>query len=219
MYTEQGRFVIYHATFSDGRKKVGCTWNLENRICWYPSGTIVEILEVVEDATVQEAGDREWYWADRYGYPRGMHYAKSHVSRTEEQRTTLAKTRALAGGAARGGKIGGRIGVERRSGIHGLNEEEKLKNSSKGGRAAAVARQDPVRGEKTRLKRSATVQAYWDQLRRDPEALAARRATYSKADHQSPQARENHRQAALRREALKREAKSRPISRPLCRPT
>ena len=66
-----GKYIIYHIP----GKKVGCTANLTQR---YASNTqismeSIEILETVT-GTSEQAGDREWEWADRFGYPRHTHY-------------------------------------------------------------------------------------------------------------------------------------------------
>lgn len=80
---------IYHI---EGRK-VGCTKNLESRKKLYleDEGDIpaLIILEELEDATDIEAGDREWYWADKFGYRRGVHYTVTMISRyaTPEKRS------------------------------------------------------------------------------------------------------------------------------------
>lgn len=67
---ESPSYWIYHIP---GRK-VGCTDNVERRKRGYPIGTKFEILEELYGVTNQEAGDREWWWADQFGYKRGAHY-------------------------------------------------------------------------------------------------------------------------------------------------
>lgn len=64
---------IYHI---QGRK-VGCTNNFERRKSQYPEGTEFEIIEILENKSDQEAGDREWFWADHFGYNRGEHYVSA----------------------------------------------------------------------------------------------------------------------------------------------
>ena len=63
------------------RKKIGCTCNLASRMQEYRRNwrlrrpwPIYRIIEELIDLTDQQAGDREWYWADHYGLPRGVHY-------------------------------------------------------------------------------------------------------------------------------------------------
>lgn len=69
--------IIYHIP---GRK-VGCTKNIRSRIAKYRNKEGVdpeyEVLEELHDITDQEAGDREWAWADKLGYKRGIHYSVS----------------------------------------------------------------------------------------------------------------------------------------------
>jgi hypothetical protein len=64
-------FVIYHVP----NRKVGCTANLTARYAGNTqiNPTSIEILERFT-GTPEQAGDREWEWADRLGYPRGVHY-------------------------------------------------------------------------------------------------------------------------------------------------
>lgn len=78
------RFIhyIYHLP---GRK-VGCTKDLSNRLALYKveEGQIppeVLILEKLPSTTIGEAGDREWWWADKLGYKRGIHYSTSVSTR------------------------------------------------------------------------------------------------------------------------------------------
>lgn len=75
------KFTIYHIP---GRK-VGCTKNLvgreilENKLNGHDNYLLsAEVLEIVE-GTPQQAGDREWYWADLLGYSRGCHYTVSMI--------------------------------------------------------------------------------------------------------------------------------------------
>jgi hypothetical protein len=70
-------YVIYHL---EGHQ-VGCTADIQRRAREHQNGdrgdiTPWDILEVFH-GTAQAAGDREWLWADRLGYPRGKHYAES----------------------------------------------------------------------------------------------------------------------------------------------
>jgi hypothetical protein len=72
-------FYIYHLP---GRK-VGCTSNPIQRFLTYRSegyqGEII-ILEKLR-CTAHQAGDREWAWANHFGYKRGWHYSTSFGGR------------------------------------------------------------------------------------------------------------------------------------------
>ena len=71
------KFYIYEIP---GRK-VGCTKSIESRKMLYKkfenSTPEIILLETLENVTEQEAGDREWEWADKLGYKRGTHYTKA----------------------------------------------------------------------------------------------------------------------------------------------
>ena len=79
-----GSFTIYHCP---DLQKVGCTSNFCKRKAQYPEGTRIEVLEVLENVTERDAGDREWAWADKFDYDRGRHYVSSgataHAARTK----------------------------------------------------------------------------------------------------------------------------------------
>jgi len=79
-----GTFVIYHCP---DLQKVGCTSNFDKRKTQYPIGTKIDVLEVLENVTERDAGDREWFWADHFDYDRGRHYVSSgataHAARTK----------------------------------------------------------------------------------------------------------------------------------------
>jgi hypothetical protein len=64
-------YTIYHIP----GKKVGCTVNFKRRKSEYPKGTQFEILEELHNE--KEAADREWYWADHFGYKKGFYYSES----------------------------------------------------------------------------------------------------------------------------------------------
>lgn len=96
-------------------------------------------------------------------------------------------------------------------GFANLSLDERRANASKGGRASAAVLDDPTRRSDIMSKRSAGAQASWDAIRADPDAYKARRARHRTADHQSPKARENHRKAALLREAHRRASRVRPV--------
>lgn len=76
--------VIYHIPGI----KVGCTTDLDYRKYTANQdgkGDIYKEAVVIEELNCsdQEAGDREWYWADHYGYKRGPHYSdmmKGHLT-------------------------------------------------------------------------------------------------------------------------------------------
>jgi hypothetical protein len=74
---------IYHVP----GKKVGCTKRHKGRLK-QQGLTIddIEILEVLHDVSDQEAGDREHAWAEKFGYPKGVHYIQNFSNRlTHEQ--------------------------------------------------------------------------------------------------------------------------------------
>jgi hypothetical protein len=90
--------------------KVGCTINFELRCIQnklaYGQEIIIEILDTWPLSVGDKfAGDREWEWADAYGYLRGPHYSEKNwnVVLTREQRLAAA---------SRGGKIGGKRTAE-----------------------------------------------------------------------------------------------------------
>jgi hypothetical protein len=66
-------------------RKVGCTENLEQRKAWYGKERhSLVVLEILYNSTEQEAGDKEWEWADKLGYKRGFpHFAKKHRNSRE----------------------------------------------------------------------------------------------------------------------------------------
>lgn len=85
--------MITHVIYHISGRKVGCTTNLKNRKhrYLYSEGSVpeIKILEELHDKTDQEAGDREWQWADWYGYNRGTHYTVSR--KTPEQRREISR--------------------------------------------------------------------------------------------------------------------------------
>lgn len=83
-------------------------------------------------------------------------------------------------------------------------EQHAIYSSIGGLASAANLAVDPVRRAGVLAQRVDSIKANWDRVKSDPEAYAARCELYKTADHQSPQARENHRQAALIREAKRR---------------
>lgn len=108
---------ISHYIYEISGRKVGCCKNLEDRMDLYEEvdGTRPKysIVEVLYDTIDQEAGDREWYWADKLGYPRDhLHYAKSISAMQERGR--------------RGGAIAGPLSMAEKS------PEERAKWIAKG---------------------------------------------------------------------------------------
>ena len=94
----KNQFYIYHII---GRK-VGCTTDLQRRKKQYLEDEgkipIMLILEILQGKTPQEAGNIEWEWADKLGYPRGNHYSVTYESfqkarsrMTAEQRLEYSK--------------------------------------------------------------------------------------------------------------------------------
>ena len=96
------------------RRKVGCTTNLAQRMAEYRCNwdlpkpwPYYRVLEVLHDVTATQAGDREWYYADKYGLPRGPHYTatlhanhlpNSWLTQSPDQRSTAGR---------KGGPVGG----------------------------------------------------------------------------------------------------------------
>ena len=70
-------YTIYHIP----RMKVGLTINIELRRSQYPAGTRFKILEerVLRPCrkSAKLMGDKEWAYADKFGYERGAHYCDS----------------------------------------------------------------------------------------------------------------------------------------------
>lgn len=82
-FYKTGSFTIYHCP---DLQKVGCTSNFDKRRAQYPEGTKIEILEILQNVTGRDAGDREWTRANKFDYDRGRHYvlsgATAHTART-----------------------------------------------------------------------------------------------------------------------------------------
>lgn len=97
---EVGVFTIYHIV----GLKCGCTDDLK-RLAWQHQreGELrsLEVIEIV-NGTPQQAGDVEWAWADRYGYPRGKHYSKFNWALTvsKEMQRENGKNYGWKGGRA-----------------------------------------------------------------------------------------------------------------------
>jgi len=112
--------VIYHLP---GRK-VGCTRDLKKRIRWYPhhQTRFLEVLEELHDASDQEAGDRERWWQEHFGYKRdSAHYSQNPV-------LTMAPEEVRAQGRQRLRRQE-ELGV----GIYALTREQRSENGRKGG--------------------------------------------------------------------------------------
>jgi hypothetical protein len=109
------KYIIYHIP----GVKVGCTVNFEARKIQYDEGTVFEVLEELDESVGDKlAGDREWYWADHFGYHRGRHYSEYNwnVNIPPEDRegfASLGGSSPISGyksGAA--GRVGGRRQAE-----------------------------------------------------------------------------------------------------------
>ena len=83
-----GNFVIYHCP---NLQKVGCTINFPKRKAQYLEDEPIEILEVLENVSERQAGDREWFWADHFDYVRGRHYVYSGPTAHENRAKTIGK--------------------------------------------------------------------------------------------------------------------------------
>ena len=74
------KYYIYHIQ----GLKVGVTTKIKHRRYMYRrdkgKNYELEVLEVMENVTEEEVGDREWWWADQFGYPRGTHYRHTKAS-------------------------------------------------------------------------------------------------------------------------------------------
>jgi hypothetical protein len=104
--------IIYHLPGI----KVGCTQSLGDRKRYYPRHQIrmLKVLEELHEHSDQQAGDREWEWADHFGYKRGPHYTKtleatrapgSWAMMTPEKRIKVGKASGSLGGKARANKL------------------------------------------------------------------------------------------------------------------
>lgn len=74
-----GTYYIYHLP----GKKVGATTDLVRRFTEYRQGGYKGKIEVLEtlNCSVMEAGNREWAWADKFGYRRGWHYSSTYAGK------------------------------------------------------------------------------------------------------------------------------------------
>lgn len=107
--TVKQQHYIYHIP---GRK-VGCTRNIEKRKVRYLEieGKVpLMLIKEIIIGTSQEAGDREWYWADKFGYPRGVHYSISLRARKIGSQKSISNTtpEQFQERGRKGGIIGGR---------------------------------------------------------------------------------------------------------------
>jgi hypothetical protein len=58
---------------------------------------IVEVLEVI-NCSAQQAGDREWEWAEKFGYKKGSHYVNNGAGKlTSIERALNMKRNAMNG--------------------------------------------------------------------------------------------------------------------------
>jgi len=90
-----GQYVIYHIP----GKKVGCTGDFKQSSSMYRCNGYhgeIEILETVT-GTAQEAGDVEWAYADKFGYPRSHHYvdALRRFSKANKTETSVPRSRQI----------------------------------------------------------------------------------------------------------------------------
>ena len=106
--------MITHIIYHIPGRKVGCTRDFVGRKKWYSKGVVLEVLEELHNATDQEAGDREWFWAEKFGYKKGVHY-----TRTPGVILDKSFIRELA--SRRGSKT-----VELKIGVHALTHDQKV---------------------------------------------------------------------------------------------
>jgi hypothetical protein len=134
------KHVIYHIP----GQKVGCTSNFEQRKEKYPENTIFEILEELI-CTPNDAGDKEWEWAAKFGYKKGSHYGKSswNVTMNSQIRTINGKKAAINTFtpehqkriAGLGGKSGGKRGA-----LNSNQKDYQCPHCNKIGKSNAMAR-------------------------------------------------------------------------------
>ncbi len=107
-------YYIYHVP----GKKVGATKNIEKRQHsnfkkYTLEGDVIETLEGPDTEWFWEiVGNREWDWADHFGYERGTHYTlmRKHASTGGKiGGRKNVESGQLASVASKGGKIGGKI--------------------------------------------------------------------------------------------------------------
>lgn len=106
--------VIYHAP---GLNKVGCTDNFRRRVRAYRSSGfhgVIKVLEKLHGATLDEASQCEWRWADKFGYGRGVYYKTAVRGSSAGGMRTAALGKHMVGviKAARAPRIGS-FGVKR----------------------------------------------------------------------------------------------------------
>lgn len=93
-------YVIYHVVGI----KVGCTKNFERRRIQnesrYSDAIEIKVLEEIPlEAGDKVAGDKEWQWSDRFGYPRANHYTQRWDTRlTSKELSENGKLGAKAAG-------------------------------------------------------------------------------------------------------------------------
>lgn len=104
--------------------KVGLTVNFEKRCIqnklMYGQDIIIEVLDTWPLSVGDRfAGDREWEWADAYGYERGSHYAEKNwnLILTKEQRSEYS---------SKGGKRASELGL---TGFQKLTSEQQSNNA------------------------------------------------------------------------------------------
>jgi hypothetical protein len=116
--------VIYHAPDyvhkSGKRGKVGCTQDIKQRKKFYAEieqPVKLVVLEKLKNVTLKTAGDREWYWAGKFGYPKGFRYE-------------------LVAGASAAGKKCAALG---KSGYKHYTREQRLEYASRGGKIGGLS--------------------------------------------------------------------------------
>lgn len=88
----------------------------------------IEILQVLKNHTDKEAGDVEWEYADKFGYPRGKHYTESMKA--------LSVGGKKGGAVSSGGTIGGLVGgmLTYKVNFSRQTAEQRVAAGKKGGR-------------------------------------------------------------------------------------
>jgi hypothetical protein len=72
-------YYIYHLP----GKKVGCTSNMERRFKEYRLQGYRGPIHILEkfSGSITEAGNREWRYANKFGYKLGWHYSLTYAKR------------------------------------------------------------------------------------------------------------------------------------------
>lgn len=95
------KLTIYHIP----GVKVGCTNDFEHRKIEYPPCTCFEIIETFDCDNLEIGTEREFYWADYFGYNRGTPYHVARSSRKKMSKVGGAKSFASSNHNSKNGKL------------------------------------------------------------------------------------------------------------------